>query len=259
MQPKPTSLGPKYASAFQDASVVAAYPARPPYPADVFDILLGLMPDGPRTVLDIGCGTGDVARRLAPLVARVDAVDVSARMIARGKSLPGGDAASLRWIEGPAESAPIEPPYALVTAGESMHWMDWPVVMPRLRDALVTGAYVAVLERDWRLPWRDDLRPLVKRYSTNREYRPYVLSDELVSRGLFAKSGEQVTAWVPFVQSIDDYIDSLHSQSSFSRERMLPADLAAFDSAVRALVAPHAPDGGITLDVRARIFWGEPD
>jgi SAM-dependent methyltransferase len=98
MQPKSKHLGPAYAAQFQDAAVVAAYPTRPPYPPEVFEILAGLITIEPRVVLDVGCGTGDVARRLAPLVARVDAMDVSWRMIARGRTLLAGDAPNLRWI-----------------------------------------------------------------------------------------------------------------------------------------------------------------
>ena len=41
-------------------------------------------------VLDAGCGPGDLARPLAPLVGRVDAVDLSPRMIAEGRSREGG-------------------------------------------------------------------------------------------------------------------------------------------------------------------------
>ena len=44
MLPKPSHLGPEYAAQFADRSVAEAYPHRPPYPAEVFDLLLGLLP-----------------------------------------------------------------------------------------------------------------------------------------------------------------------------------------------------------------------
>ena len=78
---------------FREASVAERYDFRPPYPAEVFDILSSLLDDGPRTVLDAGCGTGDLARPLAPLVDRLDAVDQSAAMLAQARALPGGRAA----------------------------------------------------------------------------------------------------------------------------------------------------------------------
>ncbi len=80
MTPKPKHLGPEYGAQFRDQSVVAAYPHKPPYPAEVFTVLASLVRDAPRTVLDLGCGTGDIARVFAPQVDRLDAVDPSPAM-----------------------------------------------------------------------------------------------------------------------------------------------------------------------------------
>ena len=127
---KPAFWSREHAATFEDASVAAAYRCRPPHPAETFAILTGLIRDTPRTVLDLGCGDGLVARPLAPLVDRVDALDISAAMLAEGRRRPGGDHPNLTWIVGAAETAPLSPPYALVTAGDSLHWMDWDVVLP---------------------------------------------------------------------------------------------------------------------------------
>jgi SAM-dependent methyltransferase len=162
---KPDFLGPQFASAFQDASVVQAYSKRPPYPNDLFPLLAGLIAGERPVVLDVGAGTGDIARPLARLVERVDAVDWSPQMIARGRELPGGDASRVRWIQGRAEEATLDPPYGLVTAGQSLHWLDWDMLMPRLRDALTPGGCVAIIERFFLHgePWSDDLRVLIRR------------------------------------------------------------------------------------------------
>ena len=92
MRSKHKQFETQYASIFGDASVVHAYQYRPPYPPATFEILLSLIdPDAtPRTVLDAGCGPGNIARALVQEVDRVDAVDVAARMIAAGQALPGG-------------------------------------------------------------------------------------------------------------------------------------------------------------------------
>lgn len=260
MQPKPKHLGVEYAAQFQDAALVAAYATRPPYPAEVFALLTELISTEPRIVLDVGCGTGDVARRLAPLVARVDAVDVSWRMIARGQTLPGGGAPNLRWIVSTAEAAALVPPYGLITAGESLHWMEWPVVLPRLHAALAPGASLALVGRDEEpTPWHEDLLQLMARYSTNRDYQPYNLTHELESRRLFATLGQRRTAPMPFVQSVAEYIESIHSRNGFSRDRMPSEGAAAFDVGVQELVAPHVGrDGLLHLQIAASVIWGTP-
>jgi trans-aconitate methyltransferase len=114
---------------FADQEIADAYPHRPPYPHDAIQLLVDLVKDTPRAVLDVGCGTRDLARWLAPHVEWVDAVDSSPAMLAKGRQLPGGGHPHLRWQHAAAETAVLAPRYALVTAGESLHWMDWPVVL----------------------------------------------------------------------------------------------------------------------------------
>jgi ArsR family transcriptional regulator len=67
--------------------------------------LLGLL-DGDWTVGDLGCGTGRMARALAPFVARVIAVDPSAQMLdsARGRL---ADLDNVEVREGELEALPI--------------------------------------------------------------------------------------------------------------------------------------------------------
>ena len=113
---KPPHFAPEYAEAFQDLGVVDSYRYRPPYPTEVFAILAGLVRPTPRRVLDVGCGTGNIARRLVTQVERVDAVDFSRPMIEYGKRLPSGDHAGLRWLYGRIEEVALDPPYVLVTA-----------------------------------------------------------------------------------------------------------------------------------------------
>lgn len=268
MQPKPKHWQPEYGAWFQDAGIVAAYPNRPPYPPETFVILTGLMAaDAPRAVLDVGCGTGDLARRLAPLVERVDAVDLSAGMIARGKGLPGGTDPHIRWMRAAAEDAPLTPPYALITAGESIHWMAWDALMPRLAAALAPGGALAIVERNWEGPptlWAR-MVPIFARYSANKDFRPSDVTAELEGRGLFRKTGERRTAPAPWRPTMEEYIACRHSQNGFSRERMAPGTAEAFDAAIRVALRETIAAGDVTerdgrleLAVTAMVVWGEP-
>lgn len=107
------------AASFTDRAVADAYQHRPPYPGEVFDILERLISERPRNVLDIGAGEGALARPMAARVDRVDAVDISAAMMDAGARQPGGRRPNLRWILGAAQTATLDGPYALVTAGAS--------------------------------------------------------------------------------------------------------------------------------------------
>ena len=258
MVPKPKHLGRQYADQFQDASVVAAYRHRPTYPPATFDILAGLITESPRTVLDIGCGTGFIARHLVDHVDRLDAVDVSAAMIEEGKRLPNGDHPRLNWILAPVEEAPLRPPYALISAGQSLHWMAWERVFPRFRETLTPAGLLAIVGMDvapmpW---WEGELLPVIRRYSTNRDFRPTDLVAELEARRLFVVQGEAYTKPVSFVQPVGDYVESFHARNGFSRERMTPESAAAFDREAYDVVAAHCPDGQVRLENRGHVVWG---
>lgn len=259
MKPKPGHLGLKYAEQFKDSSIAGAYHHRPPYADEAIHKLVELITDEPRMVLDVGCGTGDLTRRLAGLVGRIDAVDFSQAMLSKGRALPGGDHPHLRWIYGRVEEVELQPPYALITAGESLHWMEWDVVMPLFRRILTPRGYLAIVERGREpAPWNEGLGTLIQRFSTNKEYRPYDLVEELEERHLFQKQGSFRTSPTVFVQSIDDYIHSLHSRNGLSRERMDKAAAQTFDAEVRSLLTPFLQDGNLTLSVFDEIVWGTP-
>ena len=239
---KPAMYAAAYAEAFKERGVAEAYRYRPPYPTETFTTLAALSSGRPRHFLDVGCGTGDLARPLAAAADRIDAVDFSEAMLACGKRLPGGDRPNLRWIAGRIEDVALAPPYALIVAGESFHWFDWASVMPRLRALLADGGVLALVDRTpMPDPW-STLGPLIDRYRTDGGYQPYTMIAELVRHGLFRLLDERRTTPTPFAQPLTDYIESYHSRSGFSRERMGAARGAAFDREAYELPEPGLSD-----------------
>jgi SAM-dependent methyltransferase len=260
VEPKPRGWESDYAAWFDEASVAGRYGYRPPYPAPVFPLLAGLAVDPPRAVLDAGCGPGDLARSLAPLVARVDAVDRSPRMLAEGRRLPGAGAANLRWILGEIEHVPLDPPYALVVAGESVHWFDWPRAMPRFAGALSADGALAIVYRDW-LGAGELRRQLVEvygRHGANPDFAPLDPVEELERRGLFERRGKRDVAAEPWTPTRAELLACHHSQNGFVVERMRDPDL--FDRELTAVVDDLAApvDGRYQMQVSANVVWGLP-
>jgi len=259
MDARPEFWGARHSERFTDPSIIAAYRYRPPYPDALIERLAALISDELRVVLDVGCGPGNLARPLLRHVARVDAVDVSPGMIALGKTLPGGNDPRLHWFVGSAEEASLPPPYALVTAGSSLHWMDWAVVLPLFADALTPNGVLAICN----LPtpdelWTPAIRAIIPRYSTNPDFQPLDLIGELGRRGLFAKRGEYTTEPEILTQPVADFIEWFHSMSSFSRDLMTPDAAAAFDAELRTAVAPYMRDGHLDTHVIGHVVWGKP-
>jgi SAM-dependent methyltransferase len=246
------------AAAFGEGSVAKAYTHRPVYPPATFTLLANLMPNPAGRVLDAGCGTGFIARNLASLVGQVDALDLSPAMIEEGKNAPNGNRSNLNWIVGKAEQLPPNPPYGLITAGESLHWMDWDVVLPLFSNALEAGGVLALLEPLLLpLPWDTAIKPLIGKYSTVQNYQPLDLMAALEQRQLFCQLGHQTLEPQLFRQPLTNYIESFHGRASLCRERMGADNATCFDEAVRALVEPYSGDE-VELWVGAQVVWGLP-
>ena len=258
-QPRPAGWSRHHADAFQEREVAAAYAYRVPYPPEVYSTLAGLLDPASDAMLDVGCGRGELARPMLAHTGRVDALDASEEMVAAGRALPDGDSPRLRWIHGRLEEVALSPPYGLATAGQSLHWMEWDVALPRLADALTDRAVLAIVDcHPLAAPWDDDLEPIIARFSTNQDYRKLDLIRELEARGLFEKQGERHIGPVPFTQPVEEVVEAYHSMSALTRVRMGEANARAFDDAVRAVFRTFAPAGVVHWQVMATIVWGRP-
>ncbi|QFU92892.1 bifunctional 2-polyprenyl-6-hydroxyphenol methylase/3-demethylubiquinol 3-O-methyltransferase UbiG [Amycolatopsis sp. YIM 10] len=118
--------------------------------------LLRQVPPTARRALDVGCGTGRFARRLAARGLEVDGIDPSAEAIGVATAL-GGERITYRHADVTTCDLPPQE-YDFISCLASLHHMPFSTVT-RLRDALAPGGVLAVLgcahpsaPRDW-LPW----------------------------------------------------------------------------------------------------------
>ncbi len=264
MIPQPKQFSYEYASIFQDASVVAAYPQRAPYPTEIFAILRELIDKtvSPCRILDAGCGTGQMTAGLLAYADNIDAVDISANMIAAGKQMPYGADPKINWIVGGIETVNLQPPYALIVAAVSLHWMPWAVTLPRLARAISPNGYLALVENPG-LPnaWDKVTMPIIAEYSMNRDFQPYsmaTVAQELETHGLFRQVGVHEAKPVSFRQPLDDWITALHATNGFSRERMGEARAAEFDEKIRQALIQYCPTGEVEQQISARVIYGKP-
>lgn len=257
--PRPSHLTPENAAAFQLAGVVDAYHLRTPYPSSLAPCLVQLMRPAGGKILELGCGTGEIARALAAHAERVDAIDISAPMLEKATTLPGGTDSRIRWILGSAEAVALDPPYALAVADDALHWMNWETVLPRLRQVLAPGAVLAIVTAEhYTHAWASELQEAYARYSTMRNFERYTIVDELVKRRLFEPLGHETVGPEAFSRSVDEYIEGMHAMAGLTRERMGSVAAREFDETVRALVSPFATDGVLELAGSAHVVWGTP-
>jgi SAM-dependent methyltransferase len=107
---------------------------RPGYPADAIAWLVEQLGLGPgRVVVDVGAGTGKLARALEPSGAEVVAVEpVDGMRAVLARELP-----AVRALSGTAESLPLEPDTAdAIVVGQAFHWFDAPAALVEFRRVL---------------------------------------------------------------------------------------------------------------------------
>jgi SAM-dependent methyltransferase len=108
-------------------------------------LLLSLLPPGTGRAMDVGCGTGRFARRLAAAGLYVDGLDASGVMIeaARAAGSPGPGKVEYRHADITAGPLP-DGHYDFISCIASLHHVPFETV-ESLRDALTPGGVLAVL------------------------------------------------------------------------------------------------------------------
>ncbi|WP_309050076.1 class I SAM-dependent methyltransferase [Streptomyces sp.] len=107
--------------------------------------ILRQLPRRPGRVLDVGCGTGDLARLLAGRATEVRAVDADPEIIARARGLtaPG---ARVTFTVGDALAAPGDDgPYDAVTCVATLHHLPLTEGLRALRRHVAPGGTLVVL------------------------------------------------------------------------------------------------------------------
>jgi len=121
---------------------------RPTYPVALIEWVLAPLGAGPQRVLDVGAGTGIMARQLVALGHTVVAVEPDAQMRERLEAVTTG----VRALAGSAEAIPM--PGASVdaaVAAQAYHWFDRPRAHPELGRVIRPGGVFAAVWND-----RDD-------------------------------------------------------------------------------------------------------
>jgi SAM-dependent methyltransferase len=251
---------------FGSQRVAETYLFRPAYSKEVYKTLLGLLRDQPRALLDAGCGPGKITFGLVDHVDRVDAIDPSEEMLRVARSFPNSRDPKIRWACARAEDAELHPPYGLIVAGASIHWMDLDRVLPKFGRALSPGAFLAVLDGDAPIapPREAEQTHFMLDFLERREgRRPQWWANAAERMGLpilthpaFERTGSRVTQPIEVSQSIDDFLRCEHSRATWSEAVLGEGDTREFDAQMTRILTPHTVSGVLTYAMQTRIEWG---
>ncbi len=121
------------------------------FPPSFFERLATLGLTGPEVrALDLGTGTGTVARGLALAGCTVDAADIAPELMVQARELDQEAGVQVTYHTAPAESVPLsDASLDLVTAGQCWHWFDRHAAAEEVRRLLLPGGAVVIAHLDW--------------------------------------------------------------------------------------------------------------
>jgi trans-aconitate 2-methyltransferase len=236
------------------------------------DLIARLPVEAPQTVVDLGCGTGNVAMILAERWprARIIGVDNSAAMLAVAKASTAGRTQH-EWIHADlAEWAPKEPA-AVVFSNAALHWHDdHAALFPRIFGWVAPGGMLAVQMPDqYAAPshvalaavvsserWRERLGALLRRSP---------VAPTATYFRLLAAEAAAMDAWTTeYLHVLPPARNGVHPVVAWTKGTALTPFLAALDdeaqqafvadySARIAIAYPPLPDGRVLFAFR-RVF-----
>lgn len=124
------------------------------------DLIARLPELEPRTIVDLGCGSGELTAALASryLKATVTGVDSSEEMLERASArFP-----ELRWVSGDLTTWKAHAPFDIVFSNAALQWVDGhEALFPRLLEAVAPGGVLAIqMPRNFSAPSHRRMREL---------------------------------------------------------------------------------------------------
>ena len=233
---------------------------RPPYPNTMMaDISARTGADGSGRLLDLACGTGQVAFALSVRFAEIWVVDQEPDMIdvARDKAARSGDAGRFRFLTTSAEEL-VAPPahFDLVTIGNAFHRLPRATVAGAVLGWLRPGGFLALLwgGSPWfgAEPWQLTLTATMERWQQR------LGADERIPAGyakardarpdaeILTQAGFEIVGRYSFIVTRDwtaAQIAGYVASTSVLSHQALGEHAAEFDADLRRQLRASRPDG----------------
>ncbi len=114
-------------------------------------------------VLDLGTGTGTLARGFALRGCKAVGLDRSTALLDRARELDAAAGVEVQYVEALAEELPFsDASFDVVSAGQCWHWFDRPRVAAQAHRVLVPGGRLLLAHLDW-IPLRGNVADATER------------------------------------------------------------------------------------------------
>ena len=229
------------------------------FPNEFFERLqtAGILRVGMRA-LDLGTGTGTIARGLALRGCDVTGLDRSAPLIAQATELDRAAGVVVTYVNAAAEETGLpSAEFDLVTAGQCWHWFDRPRAATEARRVLKSSGRLVIAHFDW-IPLPDNMieatEKLIEKHNPKWKFGGGL--------GIYPQwPRDMAIAGFGNIETFSFDIDAIYTHEAWrGRIRasagvcasLAPEAVAAFDDELRALLLERCPED--PMRVMHRVF-----
>lgn len=238
---------------------------RPGYPKKFFDYLVSKFKlAGTGELLDLGCGTGQLAIPLAPYFIEVVGLDPSEDMLAEAKKQAKEKGIhNIIWQQGIAEEiSPALGFFKLATIGYAFHWMKAELVLKKLYEIIESNGGVVVVWDDLSPnnspkaeQWRDKQSEIVKKYlspdRTKKEIITQTENFEPALKNSHFRTVELYNLDYEKIWSVDSLIGLQYSRPGSSKD-VLGDKAGAFEKELTSELLKIEPSGKFVENLRVK-------
>lgn len=246
------------------ASYYAKY--RPRYPEEMFAFLRQYFKlDGKGSLLDLGCGTGQILLPLSKDFKEVVGLDIEPDMIAEAKrEADKRGVKNARWITGKAEGIDGKlGSFKLITAGASLHLMEQSKVLQNAYDLIEKGGGIALISNPtsgWtgnQEEWKIARKQVVQKYLGEKRRNGSFIEkwkdwEDLLEESPFGGYDEWTHDY-ELSWTLNGAIGYLYS-TSFARREMFGDRVEEFEKELTTKLLSVEPTGMFREKVRVQVL-----
>lgn len=240
---------------------------RPQYPSSLIRFLIQKFSlNGEGRLLDLGCGTGQLALRFSDWFEEIIGVDTESEMLDEANHLSKVHRVdNVSWIQGRAEELLSDWGFFRLTIlAKAFHWMDRATTLETLYHSLDVNGGIAIIDtfnvEQESLSWQLKVNEVVRRWLGNERIagdstytHPKERHEDIVARSRFKDVERLVLPSYSMTWTVDSILGNLYS-TSYASKRLFGDHLERFEVDMKSSLLEMEPTGKFTEELSVSVI-----